>query len=113
MNYGSAIALARAIEYLQKVGIERIFKHNIALADLLIEGLKELGGDVSPYLSGLRSSTVNVQFPGHDQNRIAAGLNAAGVIVSHRMGGVRISPHLYNTKDDIYQALSVLKDLIT
>ena len=113
MNYGSAIALARAIEYLQKVGIERIFKHNIALADLLIEGLKELGGNVSPYLSGLRSSTVNVQFPGHDQNRLAAGLNAAGVIVSHRMGGVRVSPHLYNTKDDIYQALSVLKDLIT
>jgi selenocysteine lyase/cysteine desulfurase len=112
MNYGSAIALARAIEYLLEVGIERIFKHNIALADLLLEGLKELGGNVSPYPDGLRSSIVNVQFPGLDQKHIAAGLNSAGVIVSPRMGGIRISPHLYNTIDDINQALSVLKDLL-
>jgi selenocysteine lyase/cysteine desulfurase len=112
MNYGSAIALARAIEYLLEVGIERIYKHNIALADILIEGLKELGGEVSPYPGGLRSSIVNVQFPGHDQNHIAAGLNSAGAIVSPRMGGIRISPHLYNNEDDIHSALSVMRDLV-
>jgi len=113
MNYGSAIAMARAIEFLLKVGIERIFAHNIALADLLIEGIKELGGEVSPYFGGLRSSIVNVRFPGRDQNKIASALNAAGVIVSPRMGGVRISPHLYNTEEDINKALSVLKKLLT
>jgi len=113
MNYGSAVAMARAIEYLLEVGIERIFAHNIALADLLIEGIKELGGEVNPYPGSLRSSIINARFPGRDQNKIASALNAAGVIVSPRMGGVRLSPHLYNTEEDIDKALSVLKKLVT
>jgi selenocysteine lyase/cysteine desulfurase len=112
MNYGSSIALARSVEYLLDVGIERIFPYCIHLADLLIEGVKKLGGEVAPHPGGLRNSIINVQFPGHDQNKIAAGLNAAGVIVSPRMGGTRISPHLYNSEDDIEKALDVMKSLV-
>jgi selenocysteine lyase/cysteine desulfurase len=113
MNYGSSIALACAIEYLLNVGIERIYSHNIHLADLLIEGVQRLGGEVAPYPGGLRNSTINAQFPGHDQKKITAGLNSAGVIVSPRMGGIRISPHLYNTEEDIDKAPDVMKNLIT
>ncbi len=112
MNYGSSIALARSVEYILNVGVERIYSHNISLADFLIEGIKKLGGEIAPYPGGLRTSIVNVQFPGRDQNKIASGLNSAGVIVSPRMGGIRISPHLYNTEEDINKALDVMKSLV-
>ncbi len=112
MNYGSSIAFARSIEYLLDVGIEQIYSHNISLADRLIEGVKQLGGEVAPYPDGLRSSIVNIQFPGRDQNKIAAGLNSEGVVVSPRMAGIRISPHLYNNEEDINRALDVMESLI-
>jgi cysteine desulfurase / selenocysteine lyase len=35
-------------------------------------------------------------------------LAAAGVHVAHRRGRIRISPHLYNTPDEINRALELL-----
>ena len=104
--YGCAIALARAIEYLLDVGVERIFDYNLGLAAMLVGGLEERGAEiVSPQNERERTSIVAARFPGKDSAELAAHLNAARVVVSPRGDLVRFSPHLYNTLEDIERAL--------
>lgn len=109
MGYGNAIGLARAIDTLMDVGIEHIAVHNLGLATQLIDGLEARGADIlSPQASDERTSIVSMRLPGTDSAKIAAQLNAQGVVVSGRNDFVRFSPHLYNTAEDIERALAEL-----
>ncbi|MGB9878404.1 MAG: aminotransferase class V-fold PLP-dependent enzyme, partial [Candidatus Pelagibacter ubique] len=45
-NYVGAIALGQSVSLINELGIENIEKHNIELADYLIEGLREIGAVV-------------------------------------------------------------------
>jgi selenocysteine lyase/cysteine desulfurase len=111
--YGLTIGLAAAIDYLLTIGIEDIYSYNLALADRLVEGLANLGAQfVSPSVDKLHSSIVTVRFPGHDSARVARHMNEKGVVVAPRMGAIRISPHLYNTTDDIDRALEILPGIL-
>lgn len=113
MAYGSAIGMARAIDYLLGIGIEEIWAHNLYLADRLWEGLESLGAQIlSPRKAEERTSIITARFPGHDQAEVARRLTEERVIISHRMGSVRFSPHLYNTEEDIERTLEVLERVL-
>ncbi len=106
MAYGCAIGLARSIEYLLRIGVERIWEHNLRLADLLIEGLEERGVEiVSPQREKERTSIVAARFSGQTATEVAQHLNSRRVVVSARQGLLRFSPHLYNEPSDIERAL--------
>lgn len=108
MAYGCAIGLARAVEYLNAVGIERIYAHNLALVDILASELRSRGGHVQlPEDEAGRSSILSVAFPGYDPGEITARLGAADVIVSVR-DSIRISPHLYNDEGDVDRLVQAL-----
>ena len=108
MAYGCAIGLARAVEYLNAVGIGRIYAHNLALVDMLESELRARGGQVqSPQDGAGRSSILSVTFPGRDPGEIAARLGEADVIVSVR-DSIRISPHLYNDEEDVDRFVQAL-----
>jgi selenocysteine lyase/cysteine desulfurase len=112
MAYGCGIGLARAIEYLLSVGIDRIWAYNQRLSDALIEGLETLGAQVtSPRKLGERSAIVTARFPGRDPAGVAARLKAADVWVVCRGDIVRFSPHLYNRMEDVARALEVLEGI--
>ncbi|NIN68501.1 MAG: aminotransferase class V-fold PLP-dependent enzyme [Anaerolineae bacterium] len=113
MAYGCAIGLALATEHLLNIGIEKIHNYNLALAGRLAQGLAELGAEfVTPSAADLKSSIVTVRFPRYDSGQIARRLNEEGVVVSPRIGAIRLSPHLYNTADDIDRALTTLKRIL-
>ena len=106
MAYGCAIGLARSIEYLLRIGVERIWEHNLRLADLLIEGLEERGVEiVSPQNEEERTSIVAARLSGQTATEVAQHLNSRRVVVSARQGLLRFSPHLYNEPSDIERAL--------
>jgi cysteine desulfurase/selenocysteine lyase len=111
--YGLTIGLATAIEYLLDVGIDKIHSYNLALADRLVKGLADLGAHfISPSVDTPHSSIITVRFPGYDSAPIARRLNEEGVVVAPRIGGIRISPHLYNTAGDIDRALEILQGIL-
>jgi selenocysteine lyase/cysteine desulfurase len=92
------------------VGVHQIQSHNLGLARRLSDGLASLGAQfVSPSVDNLHSSIVTVRFPGRDHVALARRLFDKCVVVSPRMGSLRIAPHLYNTADDIDRALEVLE----
>ncbi|MGH2915113.1 MAG: aminotransferase class V-fold PLP-dependent enzyme [Solirubrobacteraceae bacterium] len=88
-------ATAASLELLQDVGIQRIYDHDVALANRLRCGLR---------LPATDSAIVSTDADPDAAQRLAG----AGVRVSVRAGRVRISPHLYNDEADIDRALEAL-----
>lgn len=112
MAYGAAVGLTRSIDYIRRVGVDRISAHGLALGDKLMVELEGLGATVvSPRQTGARSSIVSARFPGSDPRTVVRHLGQAGVVVSARRDVVRFSPHLYNTTADIDRAIDALKRL--
>ena len=111
MAYGCAIGLARAIEYVVSVGVERIAEHNRGLVDMLIDGVRARGGEiVTPEDVAERASIVAARFPETPAAEMAEHLQGAGVIVSCRNDLVRWSPHLYNDAADIERVFAVVDE---
>ncbi len=110
MAYGTALGATVAANYLLDLTIERIADHNRTLSARLVEGLRELGAELlGPEEPAQRSATVAARFPGKDVADFTRTLKQADIIASLRRDFIRFSPHLYNSSDDIDQALSAIK----
>jgi cysteine desulfurase/selenocysteine lyase len=102
--------LEASLTLLQETGVERIAAHLEQLTDYLCENLK--GRDyklVSSRRAGEKSQIVCIQHSG-DWSPMALyhHLRNQGIIAAPRGTRLRISPHLYNTIDDIDALLSAL-----
>ena len=107
--FGAALGLAAAIEYLLGIGIERVSAHNHRLAAGLRDGLRERGIRVhGPTDPRAQTSIVLTTPEGIDPPALTESLAAAGIRVSSRGSGIRISPHLYNDGAGIQRLLAHL-----
>jgi selenocysteine lyase/cysteine desulfurase len=61
---------------------------------------------VTPASAERRAGIITVRP--RDTAAAAAKLTQAGVVFSLREGGIRLSPHLYNTREEVDAALEVL-----
>lgn len=94
-------------EIIDEVGIEAIVTRNRELTSLLVKGCQEGGFSLTlPEEGNARSAIVMIQHP--DPAAAVAHLADEGIIVDHRPGHVRVSPHFYNTEDEIAHFLDVL-----
>ncbi len=100
-----------ALNMINNVGIENIEMYLETLSDYTLQQAEELGLKImspkSPAFKG-----PNTAFYVEDAHTIEPLMKKAGFIVSARKDVIRIAPHLYNTKDDINQAVNTLKKLI-
>jgi cysteine desulfurase / selenocysteine lyase len=113
MAYGCAIGLARSIEFLTEAGVDRIWAHNMELADLLIEGLVDHGLEItSPLADTERSAIVTARKQGVDSSQAADSLRAARVVASSRGDSLRFSPHLYADEEDVERTLARLDEVL-
>jgi selenocysteine lyase/cysteine desulfurase len=113
MGYGSAVALGRALEYVNELGVDRVLQHDRELAARLAAGLAALGATVlTPADDAHRGGIVTARYPGRDGEEVAARLNKAGVIVSPRFGATRFSLHFFNDEGDVDRALEVLGEVL-
>lgn len=90
----SWVGCAASLEFLEKVGVERIHEHNVRIASLFSERVL-----------GRRCESAIVAVPGDAH---FGRLRAKGIAVSRRAGGTRISFHLYNSEDDATAAADAL-----
>ena len=110
MAYGTALGATVSANYLLDISIESIAKHNQKISFHLLDGLRDIGAHVlGPKDPNLRSAIVAARFPGKDSADFAVTLKKANVIASLRRDFIRFSPHLYNSIDDIDQALIAIK----
>jgi selenocysteine lyase/cysteine desulfurase len=92
------------IELMEEIGIAATQKHVRKLTELLIEGVDELGGTVvTPRDPSRRGALVCIRST--DAVRLVSQLAAEGIVTSSRDSNLRVSPHAYNTPEDIKAVL--------
>jgi cysteine desulfurase / selenocysteine lyase len=102
------LGFAHSLELLLEVGVARIERHVGTLLDGLIEWLRAQPAVeiVSDLRTGHRSGILAFRTP--QAERLFDRLQAAGVLCAYREGAIRVSPHLYNTRQDIDRLIEVL-----
>lgn len=111
LAFGAVYQLGAALSYLDRVGVERIEAHTVALAHRLQQGLRALGFDLTTP-EGNRSSIVAFRVT-KAPDEIARHLAETKAQVSLREKGtqVRVSPALFNTTEDVDRFLGVTEGL--
>lgn len=102
----SVFGAAAAADAVLEVGVEHLSREALALARLLHQGLLEGGHRV---LSPLAMTSPLVSFlPRQGLEQAAQKLAQRGISFALRAGGLRLSPHVFNTRADIEESLRAL-----
>jgi selenocysteine lyase/cysteine desulfurase len=105
------MALGQAVREIRKLGIENISERIGDLTDYLLEKAKRTKIPIAfPTEPGQRSGIVLVKAT--RAHMVTEVLRARNVRVSARGGGIRVSPHFYNNRDDVDRLVYHLKKLI-
>ena len=110
LNTPGLLGLQASMELLMDVGLERIRAHLLELTGALIEGLRDRGYVVTTPVErdSERSGIVCFKHPTRAAAQLHETLTQANVIVSLRGDFIRVSPHFYNTMEDIEALLAAL-----
>ena len=104
-------AFAAALGLLLEVGPEEIESRVLALAARLAEGLARNGCEIVepwPRARAESSGIVSFRKPGVSASAVLRDLSAARVIARTHQDFVRLSPHFYNTDEEVDQVLEVM-----
>lgn len=129
-NLPGIFGLHAALSYLEKVGIEKIYQHEMALAERLLKGLSQLEGICvvgRPQLTG-RTAVVSVDFLQMDNADAAflledkygimtrCGLHCAPQahksVGTYPQGTVRFAPGRETTEAEIDTALAAIQEIL-
>jgi cysteine desulfurase/selenocysteine lyase len=109
-NFHNFIPWTASVEYLLSKGISSIENHNERLVEHLVKNIDSRKFEVISPEEGEEMSSIAVISHQEGKNQeIYARLLDNGYYVSLRNGRLRISPHLYNTLDEIDAVLDLLR----
>ncbi|HUF34006.1 MAG TPA: aminotransferase class V-fold PLP-dependent enzyme [Acidimicrobiales bacterium] len=101
-NHVGTAGMGASLAMLESAGVDAVWAHVDALCDRAVAGLTEAGATVVSDRSPAGcSGIVTFTVPGIDALVVHDALGAAGVVTSPRGGGARLSPHAYNTTEEI------------
>jgi len=109
--YALIAGLNAALGLIEEVGVPAIERHNGALIDRLASGLGELGAELTPR-SVERRHILTFTHRGRDGQEIVSRLGEQGFVLSHRRGRVRVSPHFYNTEEEVDRFVRATADIV-
>jgi len=96
----SIVGARESMKILLDYEMENIKKRILKLTDHLIDSVKDLGLELqTPEEEQYRSGIVNFKID--KAQRVAEKLDKKGIVVSARAHGIRVSPHFYNTGEEI------------
>jgi cysteine desulfurase / selenocysteine lyase len=104
-------AFGAAVDLLLDVGPDQVELQVLSLARRLAAGLAERGYQIVepwPREPGEDSGIVSFRRPGSTPQEVLRDLNAARVVGRTQADSVRLSPHFYNTPEEVDHVLDVL-----
>ncbi|MFN0109046.1 MAG: aminotransferase class V-fold PLP-dependent enzyme [Blastocatellia bacterium] len=102
LNTAGITGFGAAIELFLNVGLERIETHLLELGDYLSQRLLERGYEVvSSRRPGEGSAVICCLHQNFSADELYRTLNERRIITTPRLGRLRISPHMYNTQEEI------------
>lgn len=126
VNVPGICGIRAGVDYIRKIGIERIYDHEMKFCGYLYKALKNVGAILyTPYPTVNRYlPVVSFNIDGHNSEEVAAALNKYGIAVraglhcapsAHKVintlniGTVRISPAVFNSLNDVDRVIFALK----
>jgi len=102
-NLAGIWGLAGSVEWLLEIGLDEISRRVLMLTDRLAEGVRRKGYRVvSSRAPGEASGILAFVSDTHDHDRIVNHLRQEyRTVIGARQGRLRVSPHFYNTEDEI------------
>ena len=103
-----------AIEYIQKIGVQRIEEHNAELVRAFLIALDQTHIELLSPEAGARQSAIVVlrnRGGAHSADELEGALSKVGIYTATRNGLLRLSPHLYNSPHDMQRGAAILNSL--
>ncbi len=97
-----------SMKLLLDYGIERVEQRIKEMGNYLVDQLVDAGYRLQTPLDEKERHAI-VNFRVKNWEEMWKKLAKKGVIVSSRMGGIRVSPHFYNTRDEIDRLMEALR----
>ena len=116
-NYVGLAGMESSVTFLQNLGWNNIRNHIISLSNLFIDEIGKISESkvFCPKDESERTSIVSFEIEKQDPEKIVSELSQKGIIIAKReiyeKPVLRISPHIYNTKDEILSLVEELKKL--
>ena len=108
-NLTGIIGFDAAVQLLLEIGLPAVTEQVKILTDRIAEGLEERGyASISPREPGGWSGIICFRHPEISTKEIGGALEAADIHVMTRLDHVRVSPHCYNTLNEVEAFLSAL-----
>ncbi len=109
LNTAGVVGLGAAIELFLETGKEKIESYLLGLGDYLCDRLVERGYKIiSSRREGEQSAVICCEHDKYSAQQLYEILNERRIITTARLGRLRISPHFYNTRDEIDQLVENL-----
>lgn len=111
-NYNDWVYFAASLEWLERIGFERVQARIYELTAELHRGLSEAG-----FRSGYdrsrapNSGILAVDRPGVDCRRLASALTEHGILTRERLGRLRLAPHVYIGSEQIERTVKTIREL--
>ena len=104
------VAVANSMKVLLDHGVKEIERQNKKLVSKLVDGLSERGYSLQNHEDVNRHCYLNVKVP--ELKTVVEKLNAENYWCAQRVGGVRVSPHFYNTVDQTDRFMDKLDEVV-
>jgi selenocysteine lyase/cysteine desulfurase len=109
-NVAGITAMGASLELLLQFGIDRARERVEMVTDHLCARAPQIGLEVfSSRLVGDKSGIVSLVSPGRDPAELVKRCRSAGIVVNNRLGRLRLSPHAYNTIEEIDRFIDCVK----
>ncbi|HEX5083635.1 MAG TPA: aminotransferase class V-fold PLP-dependent enzyme, partial [Blastocatellia bacterium] len=113
LNTAGVAGLGAAIELFLQVGVEKIESYLLGLGDYLCERIQDELTDrgyrvASSRRDGEKSAIICVEHEKYSAQELYHLLNDRRIITTPRLGRLRISPHFYNTREEIDRLIEAL-----
>ena len=110
LNVPGITALGESFALLLDLGPANVATRILELTDELCERSREAGLEIFSSRAGDdRSGIVSMSKPGTEAKAVMDACRAAGVVVNARVGRVRVSPHCYNTSEELARFVAAAK----
>lgn len=111
LNTAGVYGLGAAIDLFLEVGPEKIEAYLLGLSDYLAERLTTKGYEViSSRRAGETSAIVTCKHVRHAPRDLYRLLRSKNILTAPRVNRLRISPHFYNTREEVDALIEALPD---
>jgi selenocysteine lyase/cysteine desulfurase len=97
LNFASLYGMRESVRMILEIGPDRIERRVLELAGLAADILRRSGATVV----NENTNIVAAHWPDRDASALARRLASERIVVAARHGNLRVSPHFYNTEEDL------------